>query len=409
MRSVLYFALILPLFAESPAKKETPQGQFTEIRPTVEKMISEGKLAGGSVLIIHQGKTVYHEQFGYRDLEKELPVEKDTLFRIYSMTKGLASTAALMLCEEGKMSLDDPVENYLPKLAEPEVLSGENRLPASRSITVRDLLRHTSGYGNSWQGPLIEIYRETGVTNRQAPLSNMISGLSKAPLLDQPGNRWVYGISTDVLAAVVAQAAGKPFEQVLQERLLTPLGMIDTFYQVPADKAHRLAVHYRIQKGQLRIADSAEKSNYLTNPRFKGGGSGLVSTTTDYAKFLQMIANGGTLNGKRYLREDSVDLMRSNQLPRDIPCISFGEKDQRHGTGFGLGFSVKYHTDDRWDPHAPVGEYGWGGAASTHYWISPKHQLIVITMEQTMPYNWNLEHGLKPIIYAEIEKTQRIE
>jgi CubicO group peptidase (beta-lactamase class C family) len=165
----------------------------------------------------------------------------------------------------------------------------------------------------------------------------------------------------------------------------------------------RLAVHYRVEKGKLVINDPAQGSSYIQERAFKGGGSGLVSTITDYAKFLQMIANGGVFQGKRYLREDSIMLMKTNQLPRAITQIAFGSQ-QRFGTGFGLGFCVKYDDDDRWNPDGALGEYGWGGAASTHYWISPRDELVVVTMEQTMPYNWNMEDTLKPIIYGAIKK-----
>lgn len=404
MRWLLLSALILQANAkDSSLVRGVSTAKLAEIRPVVEQMISDKKLAGGAVLVMRHGEVVYQEEFGHRDLENKLPVEKDTLYRIYSMTKGLTSTLALMLCEEGKMSLDDPIGLHLPELKEQSVFVSESETEAARrNTTVRDLLRHTSGYGNSWGGPLGKLYRESGVSNREAPLSNMVESLAPLPLLYQPGKRWVYGASSDVLAAVVASVEGQPFEKVMQDRLLTPLGMTDTFYQVPAEKAHRLAVHYRMRKGELTVADSAEKSTYLNDPAFKGGGSGLVSTISDYAIFLQMIANGGVLQEIRYLREDTVGQMRTNQLPREIECISFGE-DKRHGTGFGLGFSVKYRADDRWDQHAPVGEYGWGGAASTHYWVSPKHNLIVVTMEQTMPYNWNLEQTLKPIIYGAIK------
>ena len=406
MRWLLISALILQANAkDSAVARGVDLTKLAEIRPAVEKMIADEKLAGGSVFVMHHGEVLYHEQFGFRDLEKKLPMEKDTLFRIYSMTKGLTSTLALMLCEEGKMSLDDPIGLHLPALKKQSVFVSEAEVEsARRGTTVRDLLRHTSGFGNSWGGPLGKLYRENGVSNREAPLSQMVESVAPLPLLYHPGQRWVYGLSSDVLAAVISSAAGEPFEKVMQVRLLTPLGMMDTFYQVPADKAHRLAVHYRKRKGKLTVADPAETSTYLKDPAYKGGGSGLVSTTTDYAKFLQMISNGGVLNEIRYLREDTVGLMQTNQLPREIECISFGENDKRHGTGFGLGFSVKYREDDRWDASAPVGEYGWGGAASTHYWVSPKHQLIVITMEQTMPYNWNLEHELKPIIYGALKK-----
>lgn len=403
MRWLLLSALFLQANAKVPALvRGVSTAKLAEIRPAVEQMISEKKLAGGAVLVMRHGEVVYQEEFGHRDLEKKLPVEKDTLYRIYSMTKGLTSALALMLCEEGKMSLDDPVGLHLPELKTQSVFASDSETEAARrNTTVRDLLRHTSGYGNTWSGPLGKLYREGGVSNRIAPLSKMVDSLAPLPLLYQPGKRWVYGASSDVLAAVVASVAGQPFEKVMQDRLLTPLGMTDTFYQVPAEKAHRLAVHYRKRKGELTVADSADESTYLKDPPFKGGGSGLVSTISDYAIFLQMIANGGVLQEIRYLREDTVTLMRTNQLPREIECISFGE-DERHGTGFGLGFSVKYRSDDRWDPDASVGEYGWGGAASTHYWVSPKHNLVVVTMEQTMPYNWNLEHALKPIIYGAI-------
>ncbi|MDA7877114.1 beta-lactamase family protein [Akkermansiaceae bacterium] len=398
--------ILVSLLAASSSFSVADTPDFSKIPPTVEKMIAEGKLAGGSVLIRQHGKVIYQKEFGHRDLESKLPMQKDTLFRIFSMTKAITSTAALMLCEEGKLSLDHPIDHYLPSLKDRRVFrDGIDPENAQRQTTVRDLLRHTSGDGSAWGGGMIDkIYRKAGVGNREAPLNEMIEKLGTTPLAYQPGERWVYGLSSDILAAVIATSAGEPFEQVIQDRILTPLKLHDTFYQVPADKADRLAVSYRQRKGALEIADSAKESSYLENPPFKGGGSGLVSSISDYARFLQMIADGGIVDGKRYLRADTVDLMRTNQLPRAIPCISFGENDLRHGTGFGLGFSVRYAADERWDPAAPVGEYGWGGAASTHYWISPKDDLIVVTMEQTMPYNWNLEQSLKPLIYKAVRK-----
>jgi len=401
MRSTLSLLLALGL-GTSPAQER----DFSEVKEVIEEFIAEGKLAGGAVLIRQHGKVIYHENFGHRDLENQLPVEDDTLFRIYSMTKAFTSAAALMLCEEEKLSLDDPIDHYLPALKGRRVFRNDaSPEMAQRQTTVRDLLRHTSGDGSVWGGGRIHrIYRENGVAKRDKPLSAMIEALGESPLFYQPGERWVYGLSTDILAAVIEASAGEPFEKVIQDRLLDPLKLSDTFYQVPQEKASRLAVNYRQKDDALVIEDSASDSLYLADPPFKGGGSGLVSTISDYARFLQMIADGGVADGTRYLREDTVDLMRTNQLPRAIPCISFGDHNQRHGTGFGLGFCVRYHADERWDPSAPIGEYGWGGAASTHYWISPKDDLIVVTMEQTMPYNWNLEHSLKPLIYKAVRK-----
>ena len=372
---------VQPLPVSGPAKVGVSAEGLAKIGPAVEALIAEKKLAGGSVLVMRKGHVVYLESFGHRDLEAGKAMAADTLFRIYSMTKGLTSAAALMLCEEGKLSLDDPIDLYLPEM------KGQK---SRRMTTVRDLLRHTSGYVKRPQGDV--------------PLLEMVGELAKGPVDYEPGTRWVYGVSSDLLAAVVAKASGLPFEQFLQERFLTPLGMTDTGYVVPASQVDRLSVNYRAENGALTVIDPAAGSSYLNDPEFKGGGSGLVSTIRDYGRFLQMIANGGEFQGKRYLREDTVDLMRTNQLPRSIPCIGFGE-ELRHGTGFGLGFCVRYADDDRWDQDAAIGEYGWGGAASTHYWISPRHELVVVTMEQTMPYNWNLEKTLKPIIYEAIEKS----
>lgn len=397
---------VVPLPVGNPAETGMSVEELNKVGPIVQGFITEKKLAGANVLVLRKGKIVYQESFGLRDVNLGKPMEKDTLFRIYSMTKALTSAAAMMLCEEGKLSLDDPIGKYLPELAKPEVLVTEGHaVPAGRKPTVRDLLRHTGGFASLRAANLVsQFYREGLPGLDKRTLEDLVGNIGKSALMYQPGERWVYGVSSDLLAAVVAQAARKPFEDVITTRLIKPLGMVDTAYSVPAGKADRLSTSYRTRKvGGLGILDPAGRSRVLKDPSFKGGGSGLVSTITDYARFLQMIANGGEFQGRRYLREDTVNLMRTNQLPRNLKAISFGE-EERHGTGFGLGFCVRYAHDDRWDADAAIGEYGWGGAASTHYWISPKHDLVVITMEQTMPYNWNLEHSLKPVIYGAVLK-----
>ena len=382
----LTFGLVTSGFSESslpvaePASMGMVAQELSKIEPAMSQLLNDGKLAGGNVLVLRRGHVVYQKSFGYRDLEGQLPMEMDTIFRIYSMTKALSSAAALMLCEEGKMSLDDPIGLHLKAM---------KNQSATRSTTVRDLLRHTSGY----------IRRPGG----DMPLQKMVTTLAAQAPDYEPGSQWVYGVSTDLLAAVVEAVDGQPFDQCLAQRLIEPLGMSDTGFTLPESKVARLAVHYRVEKGKLVINDPAQGSSYIQERAFKGGGSGLVSTITDYAKFLQMIANGGVFQGKRYLREDSIMLMKTNQLPRAITQIAFGSQ-QRFGTGFGLGFCVKYDDDDRWNPDGALGEYGWGGAASTHYWISPRDELVVVTMEQTMPYNWNMEDTLKPIIYGAIKK-----
>ena len=414
MKWLLFWCIPLGIFAVEPLPKSDPSklgmsGEaLQKIGPAVESLIEKKKLAGGSVLVLRKGQIVYQECFGHRDIAAGKPMEQDTMFRIFSMTKGLTSAAALMLCEEGKLSLDDPIDLYLTELEGQERWKSLGKTtPLRRKTTVRDLLRHTSGFPPTRGGQVLNLrYRKAGVMNREASLMKSMEALKGMPLLDEPGSRWLYGISSDILAAVVSRAAGEPFEEFLHRRLIDPLGMKDTAYSVPAEKADRLATSYRPGLKEMKVLEAAAESKYLKDPAFKGGGSGLVSTITDYARFLQMIANGGEFQGKRYLRESTVDLMRTNQLPLSIPQIAFG-KEQRFGTGFGLGFCVRFDHDDRWDKDAAIGEYGWGGAASTHYWISPKHELVVVTMEQTMPYNWNMEKALKPLIYAAVEKSEK--
>ena len=395
-----------PLPVSEPAKAGMSAAGLAKVGPVVEGFIQEKKLAGANVLVLREGEIVYQKSFGLRDLRTKAPMKADTLFRIYSMTKALTSAAALMLCEEGKLSLDAPIENYLPEFAEPRVFGNDGQaIPADRKPTVRDLLRHTGGFANLRAAHLASRFYREGLTGpEKRTLEDLVGSVGKSSLMYQPGERWVYGVSSDLLAAVVAKAAGKSFEEVITTRLIKPLGMVDTGYSVPAEKAARLSSSYRTRKlGGIGVLEPAARSRTLKDPSFKGGGSGLISTITDYARFLQMIANGGEFQGKRYLRKDTVELMRTNQLPRHLKAISFGE-EERHGTGFGLGFCVRYAHDERWDKDAAIGEYGWGGAASTHYWISPQHDLVVITMEQTMPYNWNLEHSLKPVIYGAVLK-----
>lgn len=403
--------LLLPLSAIAaelpggdPAKLGMSKDGLDAIGPAVESLIGDKKLAGANVLVLRKGQVVYEKSFGNRAEGK--PMQKDTLFRIFSMTKAITSTAALMLCEEGRMSLDDPVGKHLPALADPQVFVTEGTaVPAERQPTVRDLLRHTGGYASLGSPhPVGRFYREGLPPQDKRTLDDLVKNIGRSSQLYQPGTRWVYGSSSDLLAAVVASAAKQPFEKFIMARLIKPLGMNDTAYSVPEEKADRIATLYRKRAAGGLVGTDGDKNNrVLKDPSFKGGGSGLISTARDYARFLQMIANGGEFEGKRYLRKDTVELMRTNQLPRAITEISFGSQ-KRFGTGFGLGFSVRVSDDDRWAKDAVIGEYGWGGAASTHYWISPKHELIVVTMEQTMPYNWNLEDTLKPLIYRAVLK-----
>jgi CubicO group peptidase (beta-lactamase class C family) len=406
--------LLLPLSAKQPLPQPLPVADpeevgmsakgLAKIKPAVEQLIADQKLAGGSVLILRKGHLVYQEEFGHRDIAADAPIEKDTIFRIYSMTKSITSAAILILHEEGKLNIDDPIAKLLPEFKDVTVWSDNgDPVTPTRPPTIRDLLRHTGGLTYGW-GPteVHSRYQELDPLSRSKTLAEMATTLAGIPLLYQPGTQWVYSVSTDLLGRLVEVASDQSFDTFLHTRLFTPLGMPDTGFSLPEEKAKRFSVGYTPRNGTLLPVMPIKGSPYFAKPKNLSGGAGLVSTITDYARFLQMIANGGTFQGKRYLKEDTVALMTTNQLPETIPHISFGE-EQRFGTGFGLGFSIRTKEDPRWAPHAPLGEYGWGGMASTHYWISPKDELVVITMEQTLPYNWNLERTLKPIIYNAIK------
>ena len=369
------------------------------VNEKMEALIEENRLTGGTVVIARNGKVAHFETYGLRNREDELPVKKDTIFRIYSMTKAITSVAALMLWEEDKLDLDDPLSKFFPPLKKMKVWKDGKLVDTEREATVADLLRHTSGLTYGWMSskPIREALRSAGVLDRNKKLVPMMNGMGEVPLQFQPGSDWVYGCSTDVLGGVVEVASGMPFDKFLEERIFKPLKMKDTGFYVPAEKVDRFAANYNYRKGKLTMIDDPKTSSYLENPAFKSGGGGLCSTATDYMRFLLMIENGGKFEGNKYLSKKSVKLMTTNQIPKGGGWVTFGEQ-VREGVGFGHGFSVRVKMS-KWDPNGRVGEYGWGGSASTHYWISPKDNLIVLTLEQVMPYSFNTEWALKGLIY----------
>ena len=408
------FSVFLILALVSGALFGEPSGLLERVKPVeagmdprklqlvdqkMGELIERDRLSGGIVVVARKGRVVHFGTYGLRDREAGLPVEKDTIFRIYSMTKAITSVAALMLEEEGKLGLEDPLSEFFPSLKKMKVWKDGTLVDPKREATVADLLRHTSGLTYGWQAiPEIgQAHRKSGVLDRDKALVPMMNGIDRIPLLFDPGSDWVYGCSTDVLGGVVEVASGMPFDRFLKERILEPLGMKDTDFYVPADKVGRFAANYNYKDGKLTLKDDPKTSRYLENPTFKSGGGGLCSTASDYMRFLLMIANGGKFEGQRYLKKKSVKLMTTDQIPKGGGWVTFG-KQIREGVGFGHGFSVRVKMSD-WDPDGRVGEYGWGGAASTHYWISPKDDLVVLTLEQVMPYSFNTEWALKGLIY----------
>ena len=411
-RACLVLSLLLGLSVNSLRAREIPlvsaakaglsEDKLAGIDKFMERAVADQKIAGGIVMVSHKGKIGFFHTYGQMDREARKPMEPNTIFRIYSMSKAITTAAALTLCDAHKIGLDDPVSKYIPSFANLKVASPEGLRPPSRVMTIRDLMRHTAGlsYGSSPE-TLKEAYDRLKPLE-SANLEEMADKLSQIPLAYDPGADWIYSVSIDVLGRVIEVASGQSFDVFLQKTIFKPLDMPDTAFDVPPAKLHRFAANYSRAPGGLKVKDAPADSKYAKKATFFSGGGGLVSTARDYMRFLTMIDNGGKLDGHRILRPETVKLMTSNQLPEKVVPIHFG-KEARFGTGFGLGFSVRTEITT-WDPAGHVGEYGWGGAASTHYWVSPSDKLIVLTFEQIMPYEWDTEFGVKKIIYDAVER-----
>lgn len=382
--------------------------KLARIQPALQTLIDNKNVAGTVTLVARRGKVVYFEAQGLRDIDAKKPMQKDTIFRIYSMTKSVTSAAVMMLFDEGKIELDAPAAKYLPEFKGLQVFvkatdDGQVLEEPKREMTVRDLLRHTSGltYGVFGSTPVDQMYQKAGVLNPASTLADMTRKLGKIPLLYQPGTKWHYSVSIDVLGRIVEVVSGKPFDEFLDERICRPLDMHDTGFFVPKEKLERFATNYGPKAGGgLAVVDAPQTSSYRSRPALISGGGGLVSTARDYARFCQMFVNGGELNGQRLLKSETVQLMIQNQLPESaIPIEVVSIK--LDGVGFGLGFSVRV-SKTPFVPARALGEYGWGGAASTHFWVAPQDELIVIALQQYMPFTPLLELAIKPLVYDAI-------
>jgi CubicO group peptidase (beta-lactamase class C family) len=376
--------------------------KLAEVDKFMDQQVAEKKIAGGIVLVSHDGKIGLFHAYGQMDLEAKKPMRLDTIFRIYSMSKAITTAAALNLVDAGKIAVDDPVAKFIPSFAELKVTTTSGPRAPKRPMTVRDLMLHTAGltYGT---GPaaLTEAYNKLKPME-SANLEEMAGKLAQVPLAFDPGTDWTYSVAIDVLGRVIEVASGEPFDVFLKKTIFEPLDMPDTALNVPPEKLDRFAANYSRSPDGLVVKDAPAQSHYAKKVTFFSGGGGLVGTARDYLRFLTMVQNGGELDGHRILRPETVALMTTNQLPKQAFPIHF-DKDERHGVGFGFGFCVRTQ-NTKWDPAGHLGEYGWGGAASTHYWASPADKLIVITLEQIMPYQWDTEFGVKKIIYDAIAK-----
>ncbi len=380
--------------------------QLARIGPAVAALMEKNQLAGAITMVARHGKVVYFEAFGKSDVASGQPMQRDAIMRFYSMTKPITSVAAMLLVEEGKVGLDEPLAKYLPEFKGVQVLvktdsEGFVTEPAKQAPTVRDLLRHTAGltYGFLGNTPVDQAYNKAGVLSADNTLADLTRKVSALPLLYQPGTKWNYSVSADVLARLVEVVSGKSFDAFLTERIFQPLDLHDTGFYVPGDKQARLAAVHTVERGQLKVLAQPLTTNYFQPPKLLSGGGGLVSTARDYMRFCQMLSGGGQLNGQRLLRPETVQAMTTNQLPPSAMPISFGIIPML-GAGFGLGFSVQ--VESSWPSAAQVGEYGWSGLASTSFWISPKDDLVVILLQQYLPYSIQLDQTIKPIVYHAI-------
>lgn len=365
-----------------------------------------GELPGGVILLARKDRVVYHKAFGYADAATRTPMATDALFRIASQTKAIVSTGILMLQEEGKLHLGDPLSKYIPEFEKTTVAvakpdGGYEVVPAERAITLRDLLTHTAGIGYGY-GPAADAWKAAGIqgwyfADREEPVLETVRRMAALPMDAHPGTRYVYGYSTDILGAVIEVASGLSLDAYLNDRIFTPLGMNDTYFYLPSGKAPRLAVVYNPgEGGGLKRAPDGPgmdtQGQYVSGPRASfSGGAGLVSSAADYYRFLQMMENGGELDGVRLLSPRTVTLMTVNHLPDSAGW--------NQGSGFGLGFSVV--TDmGRNGAYGSEGTFGWGGAYHSTYWVDPAEELIVVYFTQVRPGPRVADHAvLRNLVY----------
>lgn len=380
------------------------QAGLAQVGDYMRQEIAAGKIPGAILLIQQHGKPVYYEKFGMRDAKAKLPMTDDTIFRLYSMSKPITAVAAMMLVDDGKLSLDDPVSKYIPAFADVKVgvekrdESGHRTLtlePLKRPITILDLLRHTSGltYGFYGKSAVRKLYRHSGLYSGVFDNAEFVARLAKLPLAEQPGTRWDYGHSFDVLGRVIEVVSGQSLYQFEKERLLDPLGMTHTSFYV-ADRSKGPLV------AQFMPDDPLPPMVGIKDPmqpcRWESGGAGMVGTIGDYARLLQMLLNGGTLDGRRYLKPETVALMTSDHIgPGSGIAYAYL---YFLGTLSGYGLGVAVITSPPPQSHWKAGEYGWDGVAGTFFYVDPKDDMFVLCMMQTPSHRGEIETKLPALI-----------
>ena len=387
------------LTTTKPERVGMSTDRLTRIGTLMQAYVDQEAIAGSVTLIARKGKIVHFEPTGVLNLDTGEPMQNDSLFRIYSMTKPITSVAAMLLFEQGKFQLDVTIAQYLPEFSNVKVLVDGNLVNPDQAPTLRELLSHTAGltYGIFSNTEVDKLYREAlwgdramldltkyrgdGMERRVKDLDELSKTIASIPLLYQPGSQWVYSISVDILGRLIEVISGQSLDQFLQQEIFDPLEMEDTFFEIPKDKIARFGTNHIVDKdGNLIVVDRPESSDYSKPVSLFSGGGGLVSSTMDYLRFAQMLLNGGELNGVQLLSPTTVALMQRNQLT-DTSSRGFSDRPNTAGTvGFGLGIGIA--TSEQKLSATEVGAYSWGGMAGTLFWVDPEHELVAILMVQ---------------------------
>ena len=376
--------------------------RLERIGTVMQRYVDEGKLAGMVTLVARRGAVAHFEKIGYQDIETGAPMELDTIFRIFSMTKPITCVALMMLYEHGLFHLNDPVTGFLPEFKDLKVLKAGGVLEdAHRVITIHDLLTHMAGlsYGDyaDTADPIDKLYYAANIFDSQISLQEMVRRIAALPLAHQPGAAWRYSVATDVVGRLVEVISGISLAEFMHREIFEPLGMHDTAYSIAPEKADRFAILYgKTEKGDLELMDTAVGGEY-SDPKLFAGGHGLISTASDYLRFAQLLLNGGELDGVRLLGRKTIELMTINHVPAALLPLGMGEPWP--GFGYGLGFGVLMDLPQS-GIMGSAGNFRWSGWASTHFWVDPKEQLIGILMLQYIPGGtYPVTEDFKTLVY----------
>jgi CubicO group peptidase (beta-lactamase class C family) len=411
---LLFVTLTATFSCKSPEQKEQASADTLVINnaakarldSTLKSLVDSGRIAGVSALIFEKNKEVYYNAFGMADREKSIPMDRNTLVRIFSMTKPVTGVALMQLHEKGAFNLDDPLSKYFPEFSKIKVFAGVDKKgkmileDPKRPISVRDLTRHTAGFAAPNHEVLGELVRKTDAGNKENTLRQLVEKLATTPLAFQPGEQWSYGISVDVQAALVEVLSKKTFDVYIRENILDPLAMNKTRY-VPEDLSKLAAIYRRTEDGDSlnRIPDEEANAFNGKDWPLKPGGYGLTSSLDDYITFAQMLVNEGTLNGKTILKEETVKLMATNQLADSVTERMWLPSKGR--VGFGIDFAVRTEKAASADEkQGAVGEFFWDGAASTLFWVDPQNELTAVLFVQILPFDNDLHKKFRDAVYG---------